>query len=326
MVEIAAAYIFPMKTEKKFIVIDGNSIVHRAYHALPDLTDKKGEAAGAVYGFILALFKIVKDFEPDYIATCFDTAKPTFRHLAFKEYKAKRPATPDDLKVQLGKVRKLLCDLNIAFFEKEGFEADDLLATVIKKTREEEAGRELMVYILTGDRDSLQLVNERTKMYILNRGVKNSFIYDREKILEDYGIEPEQIVALKALAGDASDNIPGVHGIGEKGALELLKKYKTLRWMYDRAETEPDNFLDGSKTKSAKVRDLLLENKERVFFFERMVHMRDDAPIDYRLQECLFTDFDPQRTEKALCELGFVSLAKRIPLKTHSAIQSLFKI
>lgn len=315
-----------MKTEKKFIVIDGNSIVHRAYHALPDLTDKKGEAAGAVYGFILALFKMVKDFEPDYIAACFDTAKPTFRHAEFKEYKAKRPATPEDLKAQLGRVRTLLGDLNIAFFEKEGFEADDLLATVIKKTREEEAGRELVVYVLTGDRDSLQLVNERTKMYILNRGIKNSFVYDREKILEDYGIEPEQIVALKAIAGDASDNIPGVHGIGEKGALELLKKYKTLRRMYECAENDPENFLDGSKTKSARVRDLLLENKEKVFFFEKMVRMRDDAPIDYRLQECFFADFDQKRTEAALGELGFTSLMKRIPFKTHSVIQTLFKI
>ncbi|HOX30345.1 MAG TPA: 5'-3' exonuclease H3TH domain-containing protein [Candidatus Paceibacterota bacterium] len=315
-----------METEKKFIIIDGNSVVHRAYHALPDLTDKNGEAVGAIYGFILALFKIVKDFEPDYLAACFDTPKPTFRHLEFKEYKAKRPATPENLKSQLGRVRSLLGDLDVAFFEKEGFEADDLLATIIKKTREEAAGRELMVYVLTGDRDSLQLVNERTKMYILNRGVKNSFIYDREKILNDYGIEPEQVVALKALAGDTSDNIPGVPGIGEKGALELLKKYKTLRNIYECAENEPANFLDGSKAKSAKIRDLLLANKEKVFFFEKMVRMRDDAPIDYCLKKCFFTDFDKLKTETALAKLGFMSLVKRIPFKTHLVIQTLFKI
>ncbi len=315
-----------MEVEKKFVVIDGNSIVHRAYHALPGLTDKKGEIVGAVYGFILALFKVVKDFEPDYIATCFDVAKPTFRHLEFKDYKAKRPATHPDLLNQLGRVRTLLSDLKIAFFEKEGFEADDLIATVIKKTREEEAGKELMVYILTGDRDSLQLVNERTKMYILNRGVKNSFVYDRKKIFEDFGIDPSQVVAMKALAGDPSDNIPGVRGIGERGAAELLKKYKTLEKIYEAAEKEPDDFLDGSKSKSARTRDLLLKNKDKVFFFERMVRMRDDVALEYSLEVCRFTDFDAEITGTALTELGFPSLLKRIPFKTHSVIQTLFKI
>lgn len=315
-----------MAKEKKFIIIDGNSVVHRAYHALPNLTNNKGEAIGAVYGFILALFKAAKDFEPDYVAACFDTAKPTFRHLEFKEYKAKRPATPPELVNQLKMVRALLKDLGIAFFEKEGFEADDLIATVLAKTRGDGEGVGLMAYVLTGDHDSLQLVNERTKMYILNRGVKNSLIYDREKIIQDFGIEPCQVVALKALAGDASDNIPGVRGIGEKGAAELLRKYGSLEKMLESAKNNCDSFLGGAKSRSEKIRRLLLENEEKVFFFERMVKMRDDAPIKFSLEACGFPDFDTDKTEQALKSLGFPSLLKRIPYKTHASIQTLFKI
>jgi DNA polymerase-1 len=312
-----------MEREKIFIVIDGNSVVHRAYHALPRLTDKKGEAIGALYGFVLALFKAVKDFEPDCIAACFDTPKPTFRHREFKEYKGKRPPTPKDLVGQLEKVKTMLDDLGIAVFVKEGFEADDLIATVIKRAREDEKGRETAIYVLTGDHDSLQLVNQKTKMYILNKGVKNNLVYDHEKIVETFGVRPDQIVPLKALAGDASDNIPGITGIGPKIAVELLQKYGTLKGIYECAKKEGCRLVE-SGGRSEKIRRLLLENEEKVFFFEKLIKMRDDAPIEFDLDKCGFADFDKGKTEKVFLDLGFVSLTKRIPEKTHSVVQTLF--
>lgn len=310
--------------KKVFIIIDGNSVAHRAYHALPHFTNKKGETVGAIYGFILAFFKAIKDFQPDYLAICFDRAEPTFRHAEFKEYKAKRIPTPQELAIQLQKIREILKKLDIAVFEKSGFEADDLIATVINRTRKTSTGESLEIYVLTGDHDSLQLVNSKTKMYILNRGVKNSFIYDREKIIETFGVEPSQIVALKSLAGDPSDNISGIGGIGKKIAQRLLQKYGTLENLYAVIEKNESAVLFDSRAISNKVKDLLLKNKEKVFFFKKIVQMRDDVTIDFNLDKCRFIDLNKEKTETTLTNLNFISLLKRVPQKKGPKLQTLF--
>lgn len=309
---------------KSFIIIDGNSVIHRAYHALPRLTNKKGEAVGAVYGFILALFKAINDFKPEYVAVCFDMPEPTFRHAEFKEYKAKRPPTPGDLVEQLKRIRNVLEGMGVTFFEKPGFEADDLIATVIKLAREDGNGREFDAFVLTGDYDGLQLVNGNTKMYILNKGVKNSSIFDREKITEKFGVEPAQIIDLKSLAGDASDNIPGAAGIGKKTAAELLQKYGSIEKIYEMIEKNPGSFSFGSAARSKKIKDILAANKEKILFFKRLVKMQDDAPVDFSFDGCRFKGFDKEKTETVLLGLGFSSLLKRIPQKNDSGLQTLF--
>jgi len=313
-----------MAKNKVFVVIDGNSVVHRAFHALPALTNKKGEHAGAVYGFVLALFKAAEDFRPDYLAVCFDTKGPTFRHREFKEYKAQRPATPADLIPQLKTARELSADFGIAVFAKEGFEADDLIATVVKTVRREPGGGEIDFYVLTGDYDSLQLVDGRVKAFIINRGVKNAVLYDRAKVEETFGVAPGRIPELKALAGDSSDNIPGAPGIGQKGAVEILRNCGSLEDALAAAGKEDGGFCFGKGTRAQNFKKILSDNKETILNFKKLATMRDDAPVEVSLEKCRFGNFDGPRPREALLDLGFTSLAKRLPQGSANRNGTLF--
>jgi DNA polymerase-1 len=166
-----------MKEEKKrLIIIDSNSLIHRAYHALPSLTTKKGELVNAVYGFLLVFLKVIKEFQPNYIAATFDSAAPTFRHKRFKEYKAKRPPAPEELYQQIPKVKEILTAFRVPIFEKEGFEADDIIGTIAKKAPKKQVIPEIETIILSGDLDTLQLVNPKTKVYSLRKGVKDTIL------------------------------------------------------------------------------------------------------------------------------------------------------
>ena len=294
-----------MAGSKTFLIIDANSVIHRAFHALPELTDKKGEPAQAVYGFALAFLHIAKELAPDYIAACFDTKKPTFRHKEFAEYKAQRPATPASLVVQFPKVLKLLEGFGVKTFTMEGFEADDLIATVARKANEAVSG-EIEICVLTGDYDSLQLVNGVVRVYLVTHGVKNAVIYDSKTVNEKFGVGPDQIAAFKALAGDPSDNIPGAPGIGKKTAADLLKRYGSLEAMYRALESQEFKGSD-------KLKGILAQSKEKVMGFENLTRLVDDAPIDFDLSSCKFGGLCGDAPRQALEGFGFVSLAKRLP-------------
>lgn len=289
------------------LIIDSNALLHRSFHALPPLTNSHGEPTGAVYGFLLTFLKAINDLNPDFIVATFDTPSPTFRHKKFKAYKAQRPKTPDDLIQQIAKTKEILTAFSVPVFEKEGFEADDLIATIVKKTQQEQIDQKLKVYILTGDLDTLQLVNDQVKVYTLGRGVRDTIIYDKEKIKERFGLEPRQMVDFKALAGDPSDNIPGADGIGQKTAIGLLKKYDNIENLYQKIE---ENRADDLKP---RIKNILLKNKEQVFFSQVLAKTRDDAPIDFDLKKCEFGNFDKEKAEEILKKFEFYSLLKRIP-------------
>ncbi len=220
------------ENKKKLILIDGNAIIHRAYHALPPLTTKKGEMVNAVYGFASTLLSVIEKFKPDYIAASFDLAAPTFRHKQYQQYKANRVKGPDELYAQIPHVKEVVRAFNIPIYEMEGFEADDVIGTIAKQESriksKELSKNEIETIIVTGDLDALQLVDEHTKVYTMRKGLSDSVLYDEAAVRERYGISPEQLKDFKGLRGDASDNIPGVKGIGEKGAVKLIQEYGSL--------------------------------------------------------------------------------------------------
>src|SRR3989338_3786991 len=210
---------------KKLILIDANALVHRAFHALPPLTSPQGMIVNAVYGFTLVLLKTIKDFKPDYMAAAFDLAGPTFRHEEFEEYKAHRQKAPDELYAQIPLIQEVLKAFGIEIFTKEGYEADDLIGSLAEKAKKNQQNGGLQTVILTGDLDTLQLVeDDKVVVFTLRKGVSDTVTYNEKSVLERYGLEPYQVVDFKGLKGDPSDNIPGVPGIGEKTAMALLQK------------------------------------------------------------------------------------------------------
>ena len=214
---------------KKLILIDGNSLINRAFYATPPLSSKDGVPTNAVYGFMNMLFKLIGDDKPEYIAVAFDVHHPTFRHGMFADYKGTRKPMPEDLRPQIPLLKEVLSTLGIYTVEKPGFEADDLIGTIAK-------GTSIMTEIITGDRDSFQLVDEETEVHFTKRGISDVEVYTLDNFEEKLGITPSQVIELKALMGDSSDNIPGVAGVGEKTALTLVQTYKNLDELYARVD------------------------------------------------------------------------------------------
>lgn len=285
-----------MDEKEKFLIIDANSVIHRAYHALPPLTTKKGEAVGAVYGFLLVFFRVVREFRPDFLAACFDTPSPTFRHQRFAEYKAKRPPTAEDIRSQMPVVKTILEAFNAPILEKDGFEADDLIATLA-----DSAGMENI--ILSGDSDLLQLVNQRTKVYLLRKGVKDVVLYDERLTGEKLqGLKPGQLVDFKALRGDPSDNIPGVPGIGEKTATDLVLEFGGLEGIYNNLPLI-----------ASKVRGKLVQNKNQAFLSRSLAEVRRDVPLDFKIEKARWGRYDREKITNLLRGLEFFSLVERIP-------------
>src|SRR5665647_148058 len=211
-------------SKERLLILDGHSLMYRAFYALPALTNSDGIYTNAVYGFTSMLLKMKEEFEPDYIVTTFDRRAPTFRHDEYKEYKAGRKKMPDELQGQFALVRELLEKMAIDIFELDGFEADDLIGT-LSVIAEKEG---LEVFIVTGDRDALQLATDNVKVVINKKGMSEKEIYDRNRMIEEFGVTPTEFIDVKGLMGDASDNIPGVPGIGEKTAYKLIKEYKSI--------------------------------------------------------------------------------------------------
>jgi DNA polymerase I len=289
-----------MSTKKRLILIDGNAIIHRAYHALPPLTTKKGELVNAVYGFVSVLLNVVNKFQTDYIVATFDLKEPTFRHKEFKDYKATRVKGPDDLYEQIPRIKELVKAFNIPIFEKEGYEADDLIATFARQV--ENLHPEVETIVVTGDLDTLQLVNSQTKVFALRRGMSESVLYDEKAILDRYGLAPGQMVDYKGLRGDPSDNLPGVKGVGEKTAIELLKKYGSVENVY---KNLPE--IKGG------IRKKLEKDKLQAFFSKKLARLVYDVPVKFEMEKSAWHDFDRVRVINLLRELEFFSLLRRLP-------------
>lgn len=253
----------------KLVLIDGNSLLNRAYYATPVFTTKSGMPTNAIFGFVKLLFKILGDVKPKYIIVAFDLKAPTFRHKMFDGYKAMRKGMPDDLAVQVEPLKGLLNAMKIATCAKEGIEADDIIGTLSKKF-------DVHSYIYTGDRDSFQLVDEKTDVYYTKKGVSVLQKLNVENFKSETGIAPLQIIDLKALMGDKSDNIPGVAGIGEKTALNLLESFSTLDGVYENIE----KLSGGIKTR-------LLENKETAYMSYKLATIDRNCDLDIRLEECI---------------------------------------
>ncbi|MBU2219972.1 DNA polymerase I [Patescibacteria group bacterium] len=331
------------KKNKTLVLIDGHALVHRAYHALPPLNTGSGELVNAVFGFFSILLKMLKDLAPDYIAATFDLAGPTFRHKEFEAYKATRVKAPDELYAQIKRVKDVLAAFNIPVFEAPGFEADDVIGTIVRQVKSQKS--KVKSIIVTGDLDTLQLVDKNTSIYTLKKGVKETMLYDEAAVRARFeGLSPEQMNDYKGLKGDPSDNIPGVPGVGEKTAIQLLKDFGSLENLYKELEksklppspllrvklrtsnarlrraskTHPLTSLDKPRdkplrVKSRKLADKLLEFKEQAFFSKYLATIKQDAPIKFKLAEALTRDFDKEKVVKIFKDLGFYSLVNRLP-------------
>ncbi len=288
-----------MKREK-LLLFDTNSIIHRAFHALPPLKDSEGNPAGALYGSLLAFFKILQEINPCYVAVAFDSPGKTFRHKKYKEYKANRPKAPEELISQIKKTKEVFAKIGVKVFSKEGLEADDIVGAISYQ-----APQEIETVIVTGDADILQLVNEKTKVYTLKRGVKETVLYDKERVKEKYeGVGPEKIIEIKSLQGDPSDNIPGVKGVGKKTAVKLIREFKNLENLYISLEDgKCDSFSEGLKKK-------LLMGKKSAFLSRELAEIKKTDFLKVDFSE-LFFEKDNVKIKNILEELGFSSVAKR---------------
>ena len=298
----------PAGGKKKLIIIDANSVIHRAFHALPPLTTKKGEPAGAIYGFLLVFLKTINEFHPNYIAAAFDFPGPTFRHKKFKEYKAKRPPLPQDLRAQIPKIKEALRAFNVPVFEKQGFEADDIIGTIANTVSYQQKFPHIETVILSGDRDVLQLVDEKIKAFILKKGVKNTILYEKTDVQKEYGIFPEQFIDFKALRGDPSDNIPGVAGIGKKTARDLLQKFKSLENLYQ----ELEKLSPKAKELTPRLRKILLDQKEQAFLSKTLAKIKKNIALNFKIKNCLWEKYNKKEALDLLESWGFKSLIKRI--------------
>ena len=285
------------------LLVDGNALVHRAYHALPPLTvPRTGEIVGAVYGFASMLIKAINELKPTHSAVAFDRKAPTFRHELFIEYKANRPPTPDELINQLGRVREVVKAFKIPIFEMDGYEADDILGALSTQA----ARQNIETVIMTGDADMMQLVSPQIKVYYPRPGgsFSDAMLYDEAAVRQKYGVEPVLIADLKALKGDTSDNIPGVPGVGDKTALKLVQQFGPVEQMLARMdEIEP-----------AKLKDKIKENVELVKQSKVLTTIVRETPVNLNFDQCCqMSHYDRSMVAELFSSLGFNSLVAKLP-------------
>lgn len=300
---------------KRLVLIDAHAILHRAYHALPDFSNSKGEPTGALYGLAAMLIKIIADLKPDYIAAAYDLPKPTFRHEAYKDYKAGRAKTDDALISQMKRSREVFDAFSIPLYDKEGFEADDILGTIVEQLKI----LDVDVIIASGDMDTLQLVHDKkVQVYTLKRGINDTILYDEEKVKARYGFGLELLPDFKGLKGDPSDNIKGIKGIGDKTATELIQKfgsveeiYKKLNGSTDSPQKKHELFLKAGI--KPRIIGLLEAGKEDAEFSKILGTIRRDAPISFSLPETPWREhIDVEKTERFFQELEFRTLGQRL--------------
>ena len=281
------------------VLIDGHSLAFRAFHAIPlSLTSPSGELTNAVFGFTSMLLNVLREQAPEYVVVAFDVGK-TFRHEMYDAYKGHRERMPDELRDQVERIKEVVNTLNIPVFTAEGYEADDVLATLARQA----AGQGVHSLIVTGDRDILQVVDEHIRVLTSGRQFSDTIIYDPAAVEAKYGLRPDQLVDLKALVGDKSDNIPGVRGIGEKGATDLLQKYGTLDAVYEHLdEVKPD-----------RARNALTEGRESAELSHRLGQITTAVPVQLDLAACRTRDYDRARVVALFQDLAFRSLVEKLP-------------
>jgi len=301
-----------MKNKEKLVLLDAHAIIHRAYHALPDFATSKGEPTGALYGLVLMILKIATDLKPDYIVACYDLPKPTYRHEVYEGYKAGRAKTDDNLAVQLEKSKKICEVLNIPIYSKEGFEADDMLGTIVEQMKR----KDVDIIIASGDMDTMQLISEAdknncsVKVYTLKKGIKDTILYDKKAVQERFGFEPKLLVDYKGLRGDPSDNIIGIAGIGEKSATDLIINFGSIENIYREIRNPKSEIRNKFKIRIIK---LLEEGEEEAKFSKMLATIRRDAPIDFVLPSQKWKDnLDIKKAEALFGELEFRTLGARL--------------
>jgi DNA polymerase I-like protein with 3'-5' exonuclease and polymerase domains len=303
------------KSEKKTIVLlDSHAIIHRAYHALPSFANSEGVPTGALYGLLSMIIRIIEELKPDYIVAAYDLPKPTFRHHAYDQYKAGRAKTDDDLVAQLITSREVFAALGIPVLDAEGFEADDVIGTLVGKLKEIEG---LSIIIASGDMDTLQLVDKKkVQVFTLKKGITDTILYDEAAVNERYGFGPLQLIDYKGLRGDPSDNIIGVPGIGEKTATTILQQFHSVEGLYEALEKDPTNGKKAGLTD--RIVKILLDHKDDAFFSKTLATIRFDAPIVYKIPEKTFLE---SVSEDAIVELiakyEFSSLTARAKRVFH---------
>ncbi len=317
--------------KKRLILLDAHAILHRAYHALPDFATAKGEPTGALYGLSAMLIGIIENLKPDYIVACYDVKGPTYRHEVYKEYKAQRKVADDALIAQMGRSRDIFTVLNIPIYDKQGFEADDMLGTIVeqlkpddvevkdkpqsnkKQPKKDDKNADLEIIIASGDMDTLQLVKgEEVKVYTFKKGIKDTIMYDEKAVNDRFGFGPKLVADYKGLRGDPSDNIIGVKGIGEKTATILVKTFGTIENMY--VELEAGHEKDFEKAGiTLRIIQLLKDNKEEAEFSKMLATIRRDAPITFVMPEKTFKEcLDVKKVTALWTELEFRTLTQRL--------------
>ncbi len=286
---------------ERLVLIDGHAILYRAFHALPPLTTSDGKMVNAVFGFTSMLLRVINDLKPTHLAVAFDRAAPTFRKKMFKDYQAKRPEMDTGLVPQIEIVHKVLREMGIPIFEIDGYEADDVIGTIATKA---DIGE---VIVVTGDRDLLQLVDGKIRVYMPVKGLSESKLFRKEEVEEKFGIEPKQMVDYKALVGDSSDNYPGVSGIGPKTAAGLLQRFKTLEEIYKKV----------SIVESDKVRRALEENEKSAEMAKRLAKIVTNVPIEVKTEQCKLPNLDRPHVHLLLEKLEFRSLIPRLGAKNR---------
>lgn len=285
---------------ERLVILDSNSLMNRAFYALPLLTNSDGEYTNAVFGFASMLFKIKEDIKPDFIVATFDKKAPTFRHLEYGDYKAGRKKMPEELAQQFPLVKEMLNLFDINIFEIDGFEADDLIGTLAKHA--EENGME--VYIVTGDRDALQLASDNINVVITKKGITEKEIYNKNRIIEEMGVTPTEFIDVKGLMGDTSDNIPGVPGIGEKTAYKLIQAYKSV-----------ENVLNNiDEIKGKKLKENLMEYREQAIFSKKLATIITNVPVEIDLNEIKSKEkLNIEGLRQMFYKLQFKSLIDKLP-------------
>lgn len=297
------------KNKKRMVLLDAHAIIHRAYHALPDFSTRAGEPTGGLYGVAAMLIKIINELKPDYIVACYDLPKPTFRHNAYEGYKAGRAKAEDALVAQIIRSRDIFAAFGIPIYEKEGFEADDVLGTIVEELK---GDTNMEIIIASGDMDTLQLVDgKRVRVYTLRKGLADTVMYDEAAVKERFGFAPKYLPDFKGLRGDPSDNIIGIVGIGEKTASTLVQTFGFIEGMYKKLKKDEGAFVKAGI--KPRVIELLKDGEEEAEFSKTLATIRRDAPIGFETPRTLWKEsFDMKKTEELFGELEFRTLLARV--------------
>ncbi|HCY18119.1 MAG: polymerase protein [Parcubacteria group bacterium GW2011_GWC1_35_21] len=297
---------------KTLVLLDAHAIIHRAYHALPEFLSSKGEPTGALYGLSSMLMKIIIDLRPDYIVACYDLPQKTFRHEAYEGYKAGRAKAEDALVLQLKNSRQIFEAFNVPIYDAPGFEADDILGTIVEKMKTTPPAGGINIIIASGDMDTMQLVDgEKVQVYTLKKGINDTILYNEKKVIDRFGFKPKFLPDYKGLRGDPSDNIIGIKGIGEKTATNLIINFGTIEEIYEKIKKDEKTFIKNNV--SPRILELIKNNEEEALFSKTLAKIRTDAPVDFVLPENTFWEnADLKKVENIFSVFEFRSLFARL--------------